>query len=170
MTQKLDAGKPRLDLIPWADFVTVPDSHDIGAIFSALKAWWTGRPHRLSIGIPERELLGIATVLGFGAAKYEARGWEKGIAYSRIFSAAGRHATAFARGEHVDAESGLSHVSHFWCNVLFLVVLTARGRDDLDDRPTGAPHVLEAMDRTTALVSQLAGQTPIDPTTKGRSN
>ncbi len=171
MTQKLDAGKPRLDLIPWADFAVVPTATPVEVAFAALKAWWTGKPHRLQMTIPERELVGVAAVLGFGAAKYEPRGWEKGIAFGRLFAAAGRHATALANGEYIDAESGLSHVSHFWCNVMFLVVLTARGRDDLDDRPAGSPNVVAALDRMKAFVAQMDGNVPLDfAGTVGKAN
>lgn len=162
MSEKRDAGKPRLDLIPWADIVTKAEaSHTLAEVFQALTAWWVVKPHQLTFAIPERELLGIAAVLGFGAAKYEPRGWEKGIAFSRIFAAAGRHAMALANGEYIDAESGLSHASHFWCNVLFLLVFTARGRADLDDRPTGTPHALATMDQMKALVAQTHGQMPV---------
>lgn len=160
--QKKDAGKPRLDLIPWAD-ITIVDGHGRapGDLFDGLKAWWTGRPHPLALAIPRAQLPGIAAVLGFGAAKYRARGWEDGIAFSRIFAAAGRHAMAHDAGELLDPESGLPHVSHFWCNVLFLVVYTARSRGDLDDRPEASKSTLEAFDRMNALVAQMTGQTPV---------
>lgn len=161
MTQKLDAGKPRFDLLPWGDFTITDRDDPVDASFAAIATWWSGRPFEYSPHIPRRQLAGVAAVLGFGAAKYEPRGWEKGIAYSKIFAAAARHADAVARGEHVDAESGLAHESHFWCNMLFLAVYQARKMQALDDRPPASKATREKLDRMEALVAQVTGAAPV---------
>lgn len=62
-----------------------------------------------------------AEVLGFGADKYEAHNWAKGIAYSRVFAALLRHLWAWWRGERLDPESGLTHLAHASCCLMFLV-------------------------------------------------
>lgn len=160
-SQKKDAGKPRFDLLPWGDFTVVDRDDRVDTAFEALAVWWSGRPFEYSMRIPRRQLAGIAAVLSFGAAKYEPRGWEKGIPYSKIFAAAARHADAVARGEHIDAESGLTHESHFWCNALFLAVYQARKRSDLDDRPEASAATREKLDRMEALVAQLSGASPV---------
>lgn len=161
-SQKLDAGKPRPDLIPWAEIDVTSQDFPIDQTFAGLQLWWTGRPYALELSIPRRQLPYLARVLAFGAAKYAARGWEAGIQFSRLFAAAARHAQAHAAGEYLDAESGLPHESHFWCNVLFLVVLTARGRAaDLDDRPEASASTREKLDRMQALVAQLSGASPV---------
>jgi hypothetical protein len=74
-----------------------------------------------------------AKVLGFGARKYAAHNWRGGIEYSRLVSAALRHLHAFNDGEDIDPESGLSHLAHASCCLMFLANMKAT-RPDLDDR------------------------------------
>lgn len=75
----------------------------------------------------------IAQVLAFGAKKYAPGNWAKGIEYSRLISAAKRHIGAYASGEDVDPESGLSHIAHAGCCIMFLLHMQ-KHRPDLDDR------------------------------------
>lgn len=75
----------------------------------------------------------ISKVLTFGAKKYAAHNWAKGIAYSRLLGAAFRHLFAYSRGEDKDPESGLSHLAHAGCCVVFLIWME-KFRADLDDR------------------------------------
>lgn len=90
-------------------------------------------------GKPRYDLLdkvfldGVATVLGFGARKYAANNWRGGINFSRLIAAAGRHLAAISNGEDIDPESGLRHVDHLGCCVMFLSNMMAT-RPDLDDR------------------------------------
>ena len=77
----------------------------------------------------------IVKVLQFGAQKYAARNWEKGLTNSRTWEAAQRHLIAWHRGETLDAETGLSHLAHAACEILFALAFEVRGRTDLDDRP-----------------------------------
>lgn len=83
--------------------------------------------------LPAYSLEEIARVLSFGAKKYESWNWSRGIAYSRLLGAALRHLYSFARGEDKDPESGLSHLAHAGCCVLFLLWMD-KHRGDLDDR------------------------------------
>lgn len=83
--------------------------------------------------VPYTAVAEIAKVLDFGAKKYAPGNWAKGIAYSRLISAAERHLGAFKDGEDKDPESSLSHVAHLGCCVLFLMWMVLR-RPDLDDR------------------------------------
>lgn len=62
-----------------------------------------------------------AKVLDFGARKYDAWNWSKGIKYSRVLSALMRHAFAYADGESQDPETGLSHMAHVRCCAGFLL-------------------------------------------------
>jgi hypothetical protein len=145
-TQKKDAGKSRHDLLPWYEFTESARDLPVEEVAASLRFWWAGAPEPLRLTIPTRQLDGVAKVLAFGAAKYAPRGWEVGISYSRVFAAASRHAAALERGELLDAESGLPHQHHFWCNVLFLVVFAERGRTDLDDRPPAVAKVKASID------------------------
>lgn len=75
----------------------------------------------------------LAKVLTFGAEKYAADNWRKGISYRRLIAAALRHTFALLRGEDNDAETGLSHAAHLMCCAMFLV-WTVKHRPDMDDR------------------------------------
>lgn len=75
----------------------------------------------------------IAAVLKFGAQKYAEHNWRKGFAWSRPLSAAMRHITAFNDGEDKDPESGLSHLAHAACCIMFLLEFE-KTHKKLDDR------------------------------------
>lgn len=81
-------------------------------------------------------LEGAAVVLTYGAAKYSARNWEKGMAWHRPFGAMMRHMWAWWRGEQVDPETGYSHLWHAACCLMFLMAYEQRGAGT-DDRPKG---------------------------------
>jgi len=78
-------------------------------------------------------LVDLAKVLGFGATKYKRNNWREGIEQSRLIAAALRHITAYNEGEDTDPESGLSHIAHAACCLMFLSELS-QTRPDLDDR------------------------------------
>lgn len=83
--------------------------------------------------IPYEALDEIAKVLAFGAKKYDAFNWTKGIEYRRLIGAAQRHLGAFNSGEDKDPESGLSHLAHVGCCIAFLL-WHEKHRPDLDNR------------------------------------
>mgnify|MGYP001558282212 CR=1 FL=1 len=60
------------------------------------------------------------------------RNWEAGFDWSRPYDALQRHLTAWWEGEDLDPESGLSHLAHCGCCLLFLLAFQLRrtGRDD----------------------------------------
>ena len=76
----------------------------------------------------------ISKVLAFGAGKYEARNWEKGMAWHRPFSACLRHLWAWWLRRGPDPETGISHLAHAGCCILFLIAYELRGVGT-DDRP-----------------------------------
>lgn len=78
-------------------------------------------------------MLGTAQVLAFGANKYAAHNWRGGIEFSRLIGAALRHITAYNDGEDLDPESGLSHIDHAQCCLMFLSEQIKKGTG-LDDR------------------------------------
>jgi hypothetical protein len=90
--------------------------------------------------LPWDAVRGIVQVLRFGAGKYEPRNWERGMDWSRCFSACIRHLTAWFEGEDKDPETGLSHLWHAGCCILFLIAFEARGIGR-DDRPKGEMSV-----------------------------
>lgn len=83
--------------------------------------------------LPSAPLLAIAEVLTFGANKYSAHNWRGGFDYSRLLGSALRHILAYNDGEDKDSESGLSHLAHAACCLLFLLEQEAKGTGK-DDR------------------------------------
>lgn len=73
--------------------------------------------------IPWDSVEEILKVLEFGKKKYSSWNWSsgEGFKYSRIFNSLVRHLFAWIRGEDLDPESGLSHLAHAGCNILFLI-------------------------------------------------
>lgn len=63
----------------------------------------------------------VGQVLTFGAQKYEPNNWQKvEDAENRYYAAAMRHLMTWRKGEKTDPESGLSHLDHVACNIMFL--------------------------------------------------
>ncbi len=102
-------------------------------------------PDRLKDGVkydsgkPRYDLLppeldrSVSTILAYGANKYAARNWEKGMEWGRVYGALRRHLDAFWGGEDIDPESGYPHLWHAACNIAFLVAYRERGIGN-DDR------------------------------------
>lgn len=83
--------------------------------------------------IPAECMQGIAKVLAYGAEKYEKDNWRRGIPMSRYISAALRHIHAWNNGEDLDPESGMSHIDHAMCGLMF-VQWYIKHRPECDDR------------------------------------
>ena len=94
---KLDAEKPRLDLIDYSF------------------------------------LEGLGQVLAFGAKKYEAHNWRKGLDISRLIAAAMRHTGQFNNGQTLDDESCLCHLYHAAAN-LMMASWMLQNKPELDNR------------------------------------
>jgi hypothetical protein len=79
----------------------------------------------------------INKVLDFGAKKYAAHNWKKGegFKYTRVLNSLLRHIFAYMRGEDKDPESGLNHLAHAGCNIVFLLYYSKyKERYKNDDR------------------------------------
>ena len=76
----------------------------------------------------------IVQVLTFGAAKYAPENWQQvPNAKRRYFAALMRHLTAWWDGEKVDPETGLSHLAHAGCCLLFMMWLDDREAKNEND-------------------------------------
>ncbi len=83
--------------------------------------------------LPYRPLSEIAEVLQFGVGKYARNNWRKGFAHERLLAAALRHLLAYNEGEDNDPETGINHLAHAGCMLLFLME-TRHTHPELDHR------------------------------------
>lgn len=89
---------------------------------------------KLDISLVDPEYIkAIAEVMGHGAEKYGKYNWRKGLAWTRVYSAAQRHLLAWLGGEERDPETRCSHLAHAGCCIMFLLNYT-KNRISLDDR------------------------------------
>jgi len=63
---------------------------------------------------------GTANVLTMGAIKYEVDNWKRCDDVQRYKDALLRHIYDYLSGEKIDNESGMSHLYHASCNLMFL--------------------------------------------------
>jgi len=87
-----------------------------------------GDKNRLDL-LPVGALLEVGKVVTHGASKYDANNWQNVRPRSRYYGAALRHIWARVRGERFDKDSGLLHLAHAACNILFLLSYET-GHDD----------------------------------------
>ena len=79
--------------------------------------------------LPVNAVREIVKVLTFGADKYGANNWQEVVeAKRRYYAAALRHLTAWWEGEINDQESGLHHLGHAGCCIVFLLWLDLTGK------------------------------------------
>ena len=77
---------------------------------------------KLEFGLlPPLALEEVVRVLTFGAKKYERGNWQKvPESKRRYFDAMERHIWAWKKGEKLDTESGIHHLAHAMCCLMFL--------------------------------------------------
>jgi hypothetical protein len=113
------------------DFAGVVDG---GGIKMSMFANFKEKPP-LSL-VPRALLYACGRALGFGANKYAANNWRRGMKWSSPLSGLLRHLTAWGEGEDFDEESGLSHLDHAAACLAFLTHMESDDRyEHLDDRP-----------------------------------
>lgn len=83
--------------------------------------------------IPADVQLALAQVLTHGAAKYAPRNFERGMPWSKAYGPLLRHLNARCLGARVDPESGLPHLAHALCNLVFLLAWELRGMEQFED-------------------------------------
>lgn len=72
--------------------------------------------------LPYEELSKVVDVLTFGAKKYADDNWKRvPNAKARYIRAGMGHFTKWIRGERCDDETGISHLAHAICCLLFLM-------------------------------------------------
>ncbi len=86
--------------------------------------------------VPPECIEEIAKCFGYGAEKYGPYNWRHDVdktSYSRTYSSIQRHLGAYWRGEDLDPESGLSHLSHAATQIFILMIQNQEGPQQ-DDR------------------------------------
>lgn len=131
-----------------------------------LEEFWLGDDGALQYlieNLSEDDLIAAAEVFAYGAQKYAAWNWAKGMEWSVPVGCYLRHMLHYDDGpQDYDRESGLLHRGHAVCNLLMLqhFLLVAR---DLDDRPVELqPQWHEAQKQKAARESaeQVGADTP----------
>jgi hypothetical protein len=85
--------------------------------------------------MPTHLLEEVVRVWMYGANKYAAWNWTKGMKWSIPYACIIRHLYRwFWYGERNDQESGLSHLAHIVCNILMLMHYE-KAFPEGDDRP-----------------------------------
>lgn len=81
--------------------------------------------------LPPLALRETVQVLTFGAQKYEPDNWKRVPEPNRrYFDAAERHVWAYKEGEKYDPESGVNHLAHAICCLMFMLDLDEQKRKD----------------------------------------
>ena len=80
--------------------------------------------------LPWDEVEQVVRVLQYGAKKYSPNNWVH-VSWARYSSAAIRHIVARLRGQILDPETGLPHLAHAVCCLLFLIYKDNHAKDDI---------------------------------------
>lgn len=63
----------------------------------------------------------VVEVLTYGARKYTPNNWRNAEGTSRFFAAAMRHIVSYITGQKRDPETGIHHLAHAICNLMFII-------------------------------------------------
>ena len=158
VVKEKNEGKLRWDLLPYEVVELLlkkyQDSQDTVStkllILRAFVSWWYQRGSLESVlflleKITPTEIYTpkevtyfqtVSEVLQYGASKYNDRNWERGMLWSQCYNSGMRHLIESLHGKIRDEESDLPHLSHFLCNIFFLVEY-AKTCPEFDNRPGG---------------------------------
>jgi hypothetical protein len=127
---RFNDGKPPMELIPLA-LLAQHFGETQRPVIRALVDFTKHREpyHLVCAYLSTSEIVGVeidlleieARVFGYGAKKYAAWNWAKGMPWSVPVACIIRHLMAIERGEENDPESGLPHVGHIACNLRMLM-------------------------------------------------
>jgi hypothetical protein len=97
--------------------------------------------------LPFEALRAVGDVLTYGAQKYAAHNWRKGMKWSRVQDAMLRHYERFSLGEERDPDTGMLHTAHLACNALFLLAYQLQGLGEDDRWVDGQDYNPEDLER-----------------------
>jgi len=105
--------------------------------------------------------LPMVEVLEFGAQKYSAHNWKKGLKVTETLESLLRHAFALLRKEDLDPESKKHHIGHLQCNCMFLGYMLQH-YPELDDRFEDPNYVKKDNSTGTVITTLSEGKTVND--------
>lgn len=136
---RFNSGKAPMEFIPMRAVAamlsgTLPE--DAEMMLEALVRFEEGEDAAIDAALAygSASAASAARVFAFGAEKYAAWNWAKGMPWSVPLACIKRHLLAAGRREEADEESRLPHVSHALCNVVMLQHYVVHYREG-DDRP-----------------------------------
>ncbi len=89
--------------------------------------------------LPPKAILEVAKVLTFGASKYDEENWRKlEDLQNRYSSASLRHIFAHIDGSELDEDSGLSHLAHAICCLLFKLEIELENGENEKNQKEGS--------------------------------
>lgn len=113
--------------------------------------------------VPRQIIFDIAKVREYGQKKYGDKESWKSVEIERYRDATFRHFMAYLDNpQGVDAESGLSHLSHLACNIAFLCELEEAKRKDVEKENA----FLQRMRADYDYVTRVSTAFPTDPIIK----
>lgn len=119
--------------------------------------------------LPLEAVEGAVRVMMHGAKKYSAYNWANGMPYTRVLDAAMRHINAIYQGEDKDPDSGLDHVDHALCELIFLkyYMLHKKGEDDRFKRLVAGIEADKQRQQRLSELVQFTNAMPLGGVTKG---
>lgn len=138
---RYNAGKPPMHYIPLRQQIIVWDEYKVLSVqqMCVLDALAMFEMHQVEACEVVRlltieDLIDASYVWHYGAEKYAAFNWTKGMKWSIPLACISRHVQAILGGESTDTESGYTHWGHVVCNILMLEHY-ANFYQEGDDRP-----------------------------------
>lgn len=86
----------------------------------------------------------VAKVLTYGAKKYDRHNW-KHVEAIRYQAALMRHFSAYMQGEANDPETGISHLAHMACSVMFLLQKDIDVQKQITKEPKNYLHTAKSV-------------------------
>ena len=90
--------------------------------------------------IPDYALNEMAKVMTYGAKKYSADNWRKGLSFTSCLDSLERHIAKFKIGQDYDEETGLHHLAHAMANCSFIMEYSLT-HPELDNRQHKYLHI-----------------------------
>lgn len=149
---RFNQGKPALELIPvrmwlerWAPRMREENLRMLFLVLSDLRDFQEGDDFALEkswANLGADTVRATVAVLEFGATKYHAWNWAKGMPWSVCIGCILRHAEQIIEGCQADPESGVHPMGHIGANLMFLRWYVEHYRAGDDRPPTARPKVV----------------------------